>query len=64
MAGVIDQVITDEYAIYNGDCIEVMKKLPDESVGLTVYSPPFGGLYNYSSDERDLSNCQSYEQFF
>lgn len=64
MAGVIDQVITEEYAIYNGDCIEVMKQLPDESVGLTVYSPPFGGLYNYSSDERDLSNCQSYEQFF
>lgn len=64
MVGVVNQVITDQYAIYNGDCIEVMKTLPDESVGLTVYSPPFGGLYNYSSDERDLSNCQSYDQFF
>lgn len=64
MVGVVNQVITDQYALYNGDCIEVMKTLPDESVGLTVYSPPFGGLYNYSSDERDLSNCQSYDQFF
>jgi DNA modification methylase len=59
-----DQVITSEYAIYNGDCMEVMKELPDSSVGMTVYSPPFGGLYNYSSDERDLSNCDNYEDFF
>jgi|TARA_R100000479_G_scaffold176487_1_gene131307 DNA modification methylase len=62
--GVIDQVITDRYALYNGDCIEVMQKLPAESVHLSVYSPPFAGMYNYSSDERDLSNCGSYEQFF
>lgn len=64
MGGVIDQVVTDRYAIYNGDCIEVMQGLPSESVHLSVYSPPFGGLYNYSSDERDLSNCKDYDQFF
>lgn len=58
-----DQAIGDKYAIYNGDCIEVMKGLPDASVHLSIYSPPFAGLYNYSSDERDLSNCDSYEQF-
>ena len=62
--GVKDQVITDEYAIYCADCIDVMREMPDGKVGLSVYSPPFGGLYNYSSDERDLSNCDSYEQFF
>lgn len=56
-------VITDEYAIYNGDCIEYMKGLPNESVHLTIYSPPFGGLYHYSSSERDLSNCKSYDEF-
>ena len=61
---VAQQVITDQYAIYNGDCAEVMAELPDESVHFSVYSPPFGGLYNYSSDERDLSNCSSYEEFF
>lgn len=64
MGNVIEQVVTDAYAIYNGDCIDVMQGLPDRSVHLTVYSPPFGGLYNYSSDERDLSNCTGYEQFF
>lgn len=64
MGGVIDQVVTDRYAIYNGDCIDVMQGLPDESIHLSVYSPPFGGLYNYSSDERDLSNCKDYGQFF
>lgn len=59
-----DQIVTERFAIYNGDCIEVMRGLPDGCVGLSVYSPPFGGLYNYSSNERDLSNCDSYEQFF
>ena len=61
---VIEQKITDRYAIYNGDCIEVMGKMPDTSVHLSIYSPPFGGLYHYSSSERDLSNCSDYTQFF
>lgn len=61
---VIDQVVTDRYAIYNGDCIEVMARLPDAKIGLSVYSPPFGGLFQYSSSERDLSNCIDYDQFF
>jgi DNA modification methylase len=61
---VIEQEITDQYAIYNGDCMEVMPTLPDGSVHLSVYSPPFAGLYHYSSSERDLSNCRSYDEFF
>lgn len=64
MGCVIDQVITDKYALYHGDCIDVMAGMPDGSVHLSVYSPPFGGLYNYSSDDRDLSNCFDYSQFF
>jgi len=59
-----DQLIKKDYAIYNGDCVEVMRDMPDESVGLSVYSPPFGGLYHYSSDDRDLSNALNYDQFF
>ena len=59
-----EQVITDSYAIYNADCVEVMRTLPAESVHLSIYSPPFGGLYCYSSDERDLSNSRDYRQFF
>jgi len=58
------QVITDKYALYNGDCCQVMPTLPDQCVDLSIYSPPFCGLYNYSSDERDLSNCGSYDEFF
>src|SRR3990167_5278198 len=61
---VLTQTIQDRYALYNGDCIEVMRSLPDQSVHLSVYSPPFGGLYHYSSSARDLSNCRDYEQFF
>lgn len=61
---VITQDLTDSFALYNGDCCEVMPTLPDRSVDLSIYSPPFCGLYNYSSDERDLSNCDGYGQFF
>lgn len=65
MAGSVkDQWVTDRFAIYNADCIEVMAGLPDESVHASIYSPPFGGLYHYSSDERDLSNARSYTEFF
>jgi len=61
---VSDQVITEKYAIYCGDCCEVMRDMPDESVHLSIYSPPFGGLYHYSSNEADLSNSRDYEDFF
>ena len=59
-----DQVITDKYAIYNGDCIETMQEMKAESIDLSIYSPPFGGLYHYSSNDRDLSNCRDYDHFF
>lgn len=61
------QEITKSYAVYNADCIDVLQGLPSESIHLSVYSPPFGGanggLYVYSSSERDLSNTRTYEQF-
>lgn len=60
---VLEQTITDDYALYLGDCIEVMADLPDESVHLSIYSPPFGGLYQYTSNERDLSNSRDYDEF-
>lgn len=69
MGNVADQLITDRYAIYNGDCMEVLPDLPDESIHLSVYSPPFGmesggALYHYTSSERDLSNSRTYAEFF
>jgi len=58
-----DQLHTDSYSIYNGDCMDVVTELQDNSIDLSVYSPPFAGLYNYSSSERDFSNCNSKEEF-
>lgn len=61
---VIEQVISDNYALYNGDSCEILPTIPSESVHMSLYSPPFCGLYNYSSSERDLSNCRTYGEFF
>lgn len=61
---IANQQITKRYAVYHGDCMEVMQSLPPACVHLSVYSPPFGGLYHYSSDDRDLSNSDDYRAFF
>jgi DNA modification methylase len=64
MAGVLAQQVTDRWAIYNTDCMEMLADLPDASIHASIYSPPFGGLYHYSSDDRDLSNARDYDEFF
>lgn len=65
---VIAQTLTDRYALYNADCHETMRALPEGKVHFSIYSPPFsmarGGLYVYSSSERDLSNARNYGEFF
>jgi DNA modification methylase len=61
---VLDQTITPDYAIYHGDCIEVMRGLPSQSVGYSIFSPPFASLYTYSNSPRDLGNCRSDADFF
>jgi len=58
-----DQMHTENYSLYNSDCMLVLPTLGDKSIDLSVYSPPFAGLYNYSSSENDFSNCESKEQF-
>jgi DNA modification methylase len=58
-----DQIHTESYSIYNGDNMDVLPMLPENSIGLSLYSPPFCGLYQYSSDHRDMSNCETREQF-
>lgn len=47
-----------------GDCVDFVKELADESVGLSVFSPPFSSLYTYSASERDMGNCKGDEEFF
>jgi len=61
---VSDQTITADYAVYNGDCVEFTSEMPSASIDMSVYSPPFAGLFQYSGDERDMSNCTSYGQFY
>lgn len=63
MAGVLDQQITDRWAIYNADAMDVMAAMPDESIHASIYSPPFAGLYVYSSNDRDVSNARNYAEF-
>ena len=60
----LDKVINDKYALYNGDCCEVVPELPEESVNFTLYSPPFSELFAYSNLLGDMGNCRSYEEFF
>lgn len=52
------------YTLHHGDCCEVLPTMAGESVHLSVYSPPFCGLYHYSSSERDMSNCRDRDEFF
>jgi DNA modification methylase len=56
------QVITDEYAAYMGDCVELIQRVPDNSIGLSVFSPPFPGMYAYTDSLRDMGNTDSPEQ--
>ena len=63
MAGVLNQQITDRWAIYNGDSMDLMATLPDRSIHASIYSPPFAGLYVYSSSDRDVSNARNYAEF-
>lgn len=60
----LDQVVTDRYAAYHGDCVEVIKGLPDASVGYSIFSPPFQSLYTYSNSPRDMGNVRSDAEFF
>lgn len=52
------------WSLYNGDCVELIKGLPDDSIGFSVFSPPFSSLYVYSDSENDMGNCESDEEFF
>lgn len=60
----INQVITDDYSLYQGDCVELCAGLPDNSVHYSIFSPPFASLYTYSNSDRDMGNCKSNDEFF
>lgn len=64
MQQVFNQVITDRWAMYHGDCIEVLKGIPDNSIHYSIFSPPFASLYTYSNSERDMGNCRTEDEFY
>ena len=64
MTTVLDQSIGDSYALFNGDCVEVVRGLPDASVDYSIFSPPFASLYTYSNSPRDMGNVRNDDEFF
>lgn len=60
----LDQAVGENFALYHGDSVEVLKGLPEASVGYSIFSPPFASLYTYSNSPRDLGNCRSDADFF
>jgi len=61
---VLDQFSTDRYTLINGDTTEIISSIPDNSVGLSVFSPPFSQLYTYSNSDRDLGNSRNDDEFY
>lgn len=63
MKSVIDQASGEDFVAYNADTVELLPSLAADSVGFSVYSPPFASLYTYSASERDLGNCKTHDEF-
>ena len=61
---IVDQVVTDDYAIYHADCVEGMKGIPDDSIHYSIYSPPFASLFTYSNSDRDMGNSATRAEFW
>lgn len=60
----VEQVVTDRYAAYLGDAVEVLRGLNEQSIGYSIFSPPFVSLYTYSNSPRDMGNVRSDAEFF
>ena len=64
MSDILQQKITDDYTMIQGDCVDILRTIPDNSIDYSIFSPPFSSLYTYSDSERDLGNCTTQEEFF
>jgi DNA modification methylase len=61
---VLDQYHGELFSFYHGDCVEAMKGIPGNSVGYSIYSPPFASLYTYSNSAHDMGNVRSHSEFY
>lgn len=64
MSKVLDQCVSERFAMYHGDCVDVLGGLPNNSVHYSIFSPPFASLYTYSASARDMGNCSDSAEFF
>ena len=63
MLNVIAQSVNDRFAAYNGDSVEFVREIPDNSIHYSIFSPPFSSLYTYSNSDRDMGNCKGDDEF-
>ena len=61
---VLNQDITEKFSLYNGDSVEVLKGIPDDSIHYSIFSPPFASLYTYSNSDRDMGNSKTDSEFY
>ena len=61
---VLNQASGDNYTVFHGDCVDVLKGIPDASIDYSIFSPPFASLYTYSNSPRDMGNVRNDEEFF
>ena len=60
----MEQTVKDQWALFNGDCVEVLRGLPAHSIDYSIFSPPFASLYTYSNSPRDMGNVRNDAEFF
>lgn len=60
---VLDQSVSERFSLYQGDCVEVLRGIPDDSIHYSIFSPPFASLYTYSDSDRDMGNCKDDAEF-
>ena len=61
---ILNQAQGENWTLANGDCIEVLNSLPENSIHLSIFSPPYASLYTYSNSDRDLGNSVNDDQFY
>lgn len=59
-----NQEHSENWSLYNGDCVELLSKMPENSIDYSIFSPPFSSLYTYSNSPNDMGNCKNDEQFY
>lgn len=60
---VLNQSLSEKFTLYQGDCVDVLQGVPENSIHFSIFSPPFASLYTYSNSDRDMGNCKDDAEF-